>query len=195
MENMNDEPVTHTPTISPLLYPLDDFYARMGRELPVIEPIDGDAMPDPYKSLLVHESDMTPTLQDFHRDSIHVHALHAEERDDSYFREVLLELDENGCPVEYGAIKINLGLLPNDTHQEIIEARLPLGQILFAYEVPHASRPKAYLKVEADEHITGALRLDGAPQLYGRRNTLTDIEDRPLAEIVEILPPEENAGD
>jgi len=195
MENMNDEPVTHTPAISPLLYPLDDFYARMERELPAIEPLDGDAMPEPYQSLLVHENDMTPTLQDFHRDSIHVHALHAEEREGSYFREVLLELDGNGRPVEYGAIKINLGLLPNDTHQEIIEVRLPLGQILFAHEVPHASRPKAYLKVKADEHITGALRLDGAPQLYGRRNTLTDTEGRPLAEIVEILPPEENAGD
>ena len=195
MENMNDEPITRKPVISPLLYPLDDFYTRMKRELPAIKPIDGDAMPDPYKALLVHENDMTPTLRDFHRDSIHVHAIHTEARDNSYFREVLLELDGNERPVEYGAIKINLGLLPNDTHQEIIEARLPLGQILFAHEVPHASRPKAYLKVKADEHIAGALRLDGTHQLYGRRNTLTDTEGRPLAEIVEILPPEENAGD
>ena len=195
MDKMNENPATQSPSVSPLLYPLDDFYTRMGRELPAIQPIDGDVMPEPYKSLLVHQDDMTPTLQDFHRDSIHVHALHAEEREGSYFREVLLELDGNGRPVEYGAIKINLGLLPNDTHQEIINARLPLGQILFAHEVPHASRPKAYLKVKADEHITGALRLDGAPQLYGRRNTLTDTKGRPLAEIVEILPPEENAGD
>ncbi len=191
MENMNEESATHTPAISPLLYPLDDFYSRTGRELPAIEPIKGEAMPEPYNTLLVHQDDMTPTLQNFHRDSIHVHALHAEERDDFYFREVLLELDETQRPVEYGAIKINLSLVPENTRKEIIEARLPLGQILFAHEVPHASRPKAFLKVQADEHITGTLRLEGTPTLYGRRNTLTDKAGHPLAEIVEILPPEE----
>jgi len=188
---MNDDPTTQSPSISPMLYPLDDFYARMNRVLPTIEPIEGEAMPEPYKSLLVHENDMTPTLQNFHRDSIHVHALHADERDDFYFREVLLELDETQRPVEYGAIKINLSLVPNDTRQEIIEARLPLGQILFAHNVPHTSRPKAFLKVVADQYIAGALRLEGAPELYGRRNTLIDKAGHPLAEIVEILPPEE----
>ena len=187
---MNDEPVTQAPAVSPLLYPLDDFYARMGRVLPAIEPIDGNAMPEPYKSLLVHQNDMTPTLQDFHRDSIHVHALHAEERDGSYFREVLLELDGNENIVEYGAIRINLCLVPNDTRQEIIEARLPLGQIFFSHNIPHVSRPKAYLKIRADEHISRVLRLDGTPKLYGRRNTLADPEGRSLAEIVEILSPE-----
>lgn len=192
---MNDEFVTQSPAVSPLLYPLDDFYERMALALPVIEPIDGNAMPEPYKSLLVHENDMTPTLQNFHSDSIHVHVMHAEERDGSYFREVLLELDENGRPVEYGAIRIYLDLVPDDTRQKIIEARLPLGQIFFLHNIKHVSRPKAYLKVRADEHISRALRLDDDRELYGRRNTLADLEGRSLAEIVEILPPEKNTGD
>jgi len=192
---MSDESLTHSPAISPLLYPLDDVYTYLGRKLPTIESLDGDLMPDPYKLLLVHENDMTPTLQNFHRDSIHVHALHAEERDGEYFREVLLKLNGSKRPVEYGAIKINLNLLPNKTRQEIIEARLPFGQILFAHEIPHSSRPKAYLQIQSDEHIAGALRIDGNTKLYGRRNTLNDEQNRPLAEIVEILPPEKNVGD
>ena len=192
MEKMNDEPVTQTSAVSPLLYPLDDFYMRMGRQLPVIEMVDSNAIPEPYKSLLVHQSDMTPTLQRYHRDNIHVNALHAEKRDCFYFREVLLELDETGRPVEYGAIKINLSLLSENTRREIIKEQLPLGQILFAQKVKHASQPKAYLKVEADEHIIGTFRLGNSPTLYGRRNTLTHTDGRPLAEIVEILPPEEN---
>lgn len=174
-----------------MLYPLDDFYARINRVLPAIEPIQGESMPEPYKSLLFHENDMTPTLQNFHRDSIHVHALHADERDDFYFREVLLELDETQRPVEYGAIKINLSLVPKDTRQEILDARLPLGQILYAHDVAHTSRPRAFLKIVADRHIAGALRLEGAPELFGRCNTLIDHDGHPLAEIVEILPPEE----
>ena len=190
MDNINDKSATRSTSVSPLLYPLDDFYTRMDRELPVIQPVDGDVVPEPYKSLLVHQDDMTPTLQNYHRDSIHVHALHTEERDDYYFREVLLELDETQRPVEYGAIKINLDLLPAYTRQEIIDARLPLGQILYAHDVPHESQPKAYLCIDADEHIAGALRIDDTYKLYGRRNTLTDTDGRPLAEIVEILPPE-----
>ena len=41
--------------------------------------------------------------------------------------------------------------------------------------------------------INEALRLSGANVLYGRRNTLYDPEGRPLAEIVEILPPAKKA--
>jgi len=59
---MRDESLTHSPAISPLLYPLDDVYTYLGRKLPTIESLDGDLMPDPYKLLLVHENDMTPTL-------------------------------------------------------------------------------------------------------------------------------------
>ena len=53
----------------------------------------------------------------------------------------------------------------------------------------HTSRPKAFLRIQADEFIRRALRLDGPAVLYGRRNTLFDPVQRPLAEIVEILPP------
>ena len=57
--------------------------------------------------------------------------------------------------------------------------------------VKHSSRPKAFLRLASDHFINQALRLTGAHVLYGRRNTLFDPQDRPLAEIVEILPPVE----
>ena len=56
--------------------------------------------------------------------------------------------------------------------------------------IAYLSRPKAFLKVYSDDWIGRALQLDGPRTLYGRRNTLTDPQQRPLAEIVEILPPE-----
>jgi hypothetical protein len=60
---------------------------------------------------------------------------------------------------------------------------------LISSEVVHSSRPKAYLKLEADELIGGALRVERGTFLFGRRNTLFDPQMQPLAEIVEILPP------
>ena len=146
-------------------------------------------MPEPYRSLLVPNHDMTPTLETFHRQAIHLEVLRREQRDDFYFREVVLHLDETDQPVEFGAIKINLALFPAACRREILEERLPLGHILHAHQVPHSSRPKAFLQIGPDRFIRGALKLKRAPRLYGRRNSLVDPQQRSLAEIVEILPP------
>ncbi len=173
----------------PHAYPLDEFYAQAGRALPAIRTIPGEKMPEPYRSLLVHNDDMTPTLAKHHKRSIHIEVLRREQRGDAYFREVLLLLDDTGEPVEFGAIKINLMLFSPHARRLILEERLPLGKILETSEVAHSSRPKAFLQIEADDFIRQSLRVTGRHTLYGRRNTLADPKQRPLAEIVEILPP------
>ena len=188
------------PRVLPFAYPLDEFYAQAGLPLPVIESIPGDAVPEPYHELLVHERDMTPTLEQFHGDHIHIRALRREERGDFYFREVVLALDRDERPVEFGAIKMSLPLFPPSARRLILEEREPLGSILKTCGVAHTSRPKAFLRVKSDAFINSTLNLSGRQILYGRRNTLTDSKGRPLAEIVEILPPsrkpaEKNSAD
>jgi chorismate-pyruvate lyase len=175
--------------VLPWAYPLDDFYAQAGLPLPVIEQIDGDKMQEPYRSLLVHRNDMTPTLEQFYQDQIHIRALNRNQRNSLYFREVVLELDTTGQPVEFGAIKMMLDLFPADARQLILAEREPLGHILATCNVVHSSRPKAYLRIQSDDFINQALRLTGEHTLYGRRNTLFDPQNQALAEIVEILPP------
>lgn len=177
--------------VLPFAYPLDEFYALSKRELPVIEQIDGAEMPEPYRSLLVHNTDMTPTLEKFHDDRIYLNVISRQTRSDFYFREVILLTQRTRRPVEFGAIKINLALVSPAARRLILEEQEPLGTILNDFKIPHASRPKAYLRIEADEFIRGALQISGKPTLYGRRNTLFDPQHRALAEIVEILPSEE----
>jgi hypothetical protein len=65
----------------------------------------------------------------------------------------------------------------------------PLGTILRTQGVPHISRPDAFMQVTSDALINGALQLDGAHQLFGRRNVILGAEGRILAQVVEILPP------
>jgi chorismate-pyruvate lyase len=173
----------------PIAYPLDDFYAQAGRGLPPIEGVEGDAVPEPYKSLLVHQDDMTPTLEKFHGERIHLAVLSRQQRDDFYFREVVLLLDKSDKPVEFGVIKINLALFPPAPRKKILEERRPLGTLLADYTITHTSRPKAFLKILSDDFINASLQLSQSQWLYGRRNTLWDPQQRPLAEIVEILPP------
>ncbi|HKS37069.1 MAG TPA: hypothetical protein VJW76_07760 [Verrucomicrobiae bacterium] len=172
-----------------LAHPLDEFYAQLGLTLPPLEQVDGEAVPQPYKQLLVHNDDMTPTLEKFYAQDIHLRVFGRRQKGGEYFREVVLLLDNNDQPVEFGAIKIDLELFSDETRKQILDERRPLGHILNECGIKHSSRPKAFLRVASDKVINEALQLTGAHVLYGRRNTLFDSQDRPLAEIVEILPP------
>ncbi|MDB6123912.1 MAG: hypothetical protein JWQ71_2905 [Pedosphaera sp.] len=171
-----------------LAHPLDEFYALAGQALPPLQEVEGVGVPEPYKTLLVHQNDMTPTLEKFHQSRIHLQVVGRRSMEEAYYREVVLLLDGTDQPVEFGAIKINLGLFPQEARAEILQEKLPLGYILAEYKIPHASRPRAFIRLASDHLINGLLKLSGAQVLYGRRNTLFDPQQRPLAEIVEILP-------
>jgi len=173
-----------------LTHPLDEFYRLAKRALPRIAPVDGDALPEPYRSLLVHERDMTSTLGQFHGDDIILKVLHRHNDGDAYYREVLLLAGNNRQPVEYGAIKIDLDQFPGSARDAVTAAAAPLGQLLHDHGIGYISRPSDFLRVECDDYIGGLFDLEDRPVLYGRRNTLYDDTGRGrLAEIVEILPP------
>jgi chorismate-pyruvate lyase len=182
-----------SPQVLPHAHPLDEFYANAGLVLPRLEIVPGEEVPQPYRGLLVHEGDMTPTLEAFHKARLHVEVLRREVRGDFYFRQVVLICDGTGARVEFGAIKIFLALYPRPARADIMEERLPLGTILAKHRIVHFSRPKAFLKVQSDDYISRALGIFGSHTLYGRRNTLSNADQHSLAEIVEVLPPASNA--
>ena len=168
---------------------MEELYALRGQPVPPIAPVKPREMPQPQRSLLAHQNDMTSTLEQFYQKKLHVEVLARRAVESEYFREVSLRLGQDGQRVEYGAIKIMLDLLPVEVRQEILRERQPLGRILTESGVYFASRPRFYLRVTSDDFVNGALGLSVPQLLYGRRNTLVDARERPLAEIVEILPP------
>lgn len=172
-----------------IAHPLDEFYERNGLELPPIKRVSGEQVPEPYRSLLVHQNDMTSTLESFHNDRIHLHVVGRDRRNGHYYREVVLQTDRDNKPVEFGAIKINLDLFPEDAQAQILQERLPLGRILKECGMEFSSRPQGFLRIASDALMQDLLKLTQTQLLYGRRNTLFDGQRRALAEIVEILPP------
>ena len=173
----------------PYVYPLDDFYARAGLPLPVLERINGPEIPEPYRSLLFHEKDMTPTLENFHKSEIHLRILSSEQRGDFYFREVALHLNGSERPVEFGANKVSLLLFPPKARQLILEEKVPLGRILKDVQIAHTTTAKAFFRVIPDNLMKEVFGLRDSTELYGRKATIFDLQKRPLSEIVEILPP------
>jgi chorismate-pyruvate lyase len=174
---------------SPIAALLQWFYARVGLPLPRLDQLKGPDVPQPYKSLLVHSSDMTPTLENFYRQPLRLTVLRNDLQGDRYFREVLLKLAGDSRLVAYGVIRIHLDRLPALARRQVLEEQRPLGHILERAAVPHLSWPQAFFRVESDAHMRAMLRLRAACQLYGRRNVLLNDSRRLLAEVVEILAP------
>jgi hypothetical protein len=102
---------------------------------------------------------------------------------------VVLITEGTGERVEFGAIKISLERLPLAARKDILAERLPFGTVLGRHRIRHTSRPKAFLKIKSDDFINQSLGVASSQTLFGRRNTLSNLAQEPLAEIVEILPP------
>ena len=186
---MPDSALKHAPpTAANFAYPLSDFYSRSKLPLPNIVTITGEEVLEPYKSLLVHSNDMTPTLEGFHKSRIHLEILSRDQRGGFYYREVVLRLDHDEKPVEFGANKVYLGAFPEDAQELILLEQVPLGTILRDCGVKHQTSAKFFLRVEPDELIANALELEQPTTLYGRKAVIADANGRPLSEIVEILP-------
>jgi chorismate-pyruvate lyase len=171
-----------------VLQPLAEFYEESGLALPAVSLIEGQDVPEPYRRLLVHHRDMTPTLEAAYGQTVHLRVLKHTLRDDVFSRQVLLVLPDGSTVVEFGGIKIYLEHLPEDARRLVLEKRQPLGTILHTQRVAHESHPAAYLRVTADPLMCEALDLAEPRVLYGRCNVLSDPSRNVLARVVEILP-------
>ena len=172
-----------------LLYPLSEFYLLDELTLPAVMEIDGQLLPEPFKTLLVHERDMTSTLEKYHDQKLRLHMLRRRLEGEEYFRQVLLVTEGDQKPVEFGAIKINLQHFSEEVRHQILEERRPLGAILYDGRIPYISRPIAFIQVMPDTYMKEVLGLRDNILLFGRRNVLLNPSQWILADILEVLFP------
>ena len=170
-----------------ILAPLRFFYGLASADLRVsfVKPED---MPEPERWLLVHESDMTPRLRNFHQNPITLD-VHAKSRIGNYLvRASVLKKASDRTPVEFGAIGIHLDQFDEETRRLILECRIPFGGILEQQNVPHSSHPSGYFQIEIDHRLAELLGGFDGQVCFGRCNELRRADGAPLAEVVEVLP-------
>jgi len=172
-----------------LLYPLTHLFAQDGRELPAVEVLTGNEVPEPCRSLLVHHGDMTSRLEEFHGNSLFLEVLQREQDGDAYRREVLLRVADSGLPVEYGAIEINLAAFTPELRAQVLAARQPLGALLNASGLGYRSEPRAFIRMAPSEAMKMLFGDEVVRELYGRCNRLLAEDGTTLASIVEVLRP------
>lgn len=170
-----------------ILHPLTEFVVDPHG----VELFEGDLapLPEPYRGLLVHENDMTSTLELYFRERPKLEVLAKKRSGTSLFRQVLLRGRQTNRVVEYGAIRIELDVLNAAARWAVLEGRRPLGGILGDHRVPFISRPESYFGLVPGRRLLDLFGVDEAPNLFGRKNFLTTPAGDLLAEVVEILPP------
>lgn len=177
-----------TTIINTNLSPLEMTYAAMSRPLPRIEYLEGRDIPEPYKSLLVHTGDMTPTLEDFYQQAMELRVLEQQPAENVLLRLIILATHDVDRPTEFGAIRIHLSRFSPAARDRILGGIVPLGTIFRENNIKHTSNPQAFFKVWPDRTISGSLNIDQPQWLYGRHNIHRDLQQNILAEMVEILP-------
>lgn len=183
-----DEPALQLIAERGLFYPMDEFYETLGAPLPPVYQVDGKEVPEPYRSLLVHQRDMTPTLTDAHRQPLRLRILQLVITDSFLRRMIVLEVEKTGRPVVFAAITIYLDRFASEPRRLILEGKLAFGAILHGQSIAHASRPVGFFRVEADSIICEALHLAQPAELFGRTTVMLDHEQQPLAHVLEVLP-------
>lgn len=178
--------------ISRMLQPLADFYRLAGEVEPVVEPVEGSDIPEPYRGLLVHGQDMTSTLERFWGEALRLQLLQVHEEDGVLYRQVLLVTEQSKTPVEFGAIQIFVERFEAEARNEIREGKTPLGAILKKHHVAYRSQPTGFFQLGHDPVMAEVLAFDGDCLKYGRHNVLSDPNGATLADVVEILPPVDN---
>ena len=168
-------------------YPLDVVYAQAGIPAPETREVAPSRIPLPYRSLLVHERDMTLTLESHFGGRVTLRALSTFRKGPSYYRRVLLVQEYSARPVEMGAIRIDLRAFAPRIRSEILRNRVPLGRLLRDGGVDYRSRPTVFLAVTPNPEMMGVFWMREPRILYGRQTEMS-IDGRKVGDIVEILP-------
>ena len=175
-------------SVNSLLFPLNVVYARGGVALPHAKRTTPSRIPLPYRSLLVHESDMTLTLERHFGGRVALRVLSTFFRGGWYFRRVLLVQEYSGRPVQMGAIRMDLNAFSKRVRTQILNNEVPLGRILRDADIDFKSQAKVFLEVKPNSEMMGVFWLREPRTLYGRQTEMI-YRGKHVGDIVEVLPP------
>ena len=155
--------------------------------MPKVTIIDPERIPPPYRSLLVHDTDMTLTLEQHFGDRVALRPLSTFASGRSYFRRVLLVQEYSGRPVEMGAIRMRLDAFSERLRSKILKNEIPLGRLLRDGKFQYQSHVKAYLSITPNTEMMGVFWMREPRTLYGRRTEVVHRGTK-IGDIVEVLP-------
>ena len=170
-----------------ILDPLDRVYRHAGLEPPEARAIAADALPEPQRTLLVHDSDMTQTLERHIGEPVVIRPLSTALRGRWYVRRVLLARASSGRPVEMGTIRIAVDVFSARIRTQILRGEAPLGRIVREAGLDYKSRPLRFLAITPNPEMLGVFWMPEPVTLYGRQ-TVVMLNGAKIGQVLEVLP-------
>jgi chorismate-pyruvate lyase len=156
---------------------------------PTAVEVPADAVPEPYRGLLVHTHHMTVTVERFYGSPVDVRVLNTRLKGHEYARKILLTLhDDLKRVVQFGMVRINLDVCTEAVRNAIIEGKTPLGRVLIQHNMLRRIEPVAYLRVTLSQTMAEWFHVPAGAETYGRVGVIYT-GDRPAVEVLEILAP------
>lgn len=152
------------------------------------EHVPSALVPEPYKSLLVHEHHMTVTMEEFYRTPVVVRVLDRSQQGLIYNRKILLERSDNGRVVQFGIIRFDLSWVTEAVRDEILREQIPLGRILINYNVLRHIDLGAILRIVPGPDLQNLFGCQAGQAAYGRLATIF-CNQKPALDLLEIAAP------
>lgn len=160
---------------------------------PTAAEVPADAVPEPYHRLLVHTHHMTVTVEEFYGCPVDVRVLACRQSGNEYARKILLSLRDGGRVVQFGLVRIDLGVCPPAVRDAIVEGKTPLGRVLIEHDMLRRIEPTAFLRCRLSGRMAGWFDATPGAETYGRLGVIYT-GDRPAVEVLEVLAPVENTA-
>lgn len=155
--------------------------------------VGADQVPEPYRSLLVHEHHMTVTVEKHHGNLVDVRVLECRHEGDSYARKILLALRPTGKIVQFGLVRIHLHFCSPEVRAQILAEQTPLGRILIEHDVMRRIEPTGFVRVVPGPAMMKWFNLARPTPTYGRL-AFIHCDGQPAIELFEVVAPEGDAA-
>ncbi|MFM8274930.1 MAG: hypothetical protein ACKODX_21725 [Gemmata sp.] len=153
-----------------------------------------ELVPEPYHRLLVHTHHMTVTVEEFYGSPVDVRVLACRREGNEYARKILLALSNDPKHVvQFGLVRIDLGVCPAPVRDAILEGKTPLGRVLIQNDMLRRIELIACLRVSLGPAMAEWFCVPPGSETYGRLGVIYTGE-RPAVEVLEILSPVSVAG-
>jgi chorismate-pyruvate lyase len=155
-------------------------------EVGLFEEVAAAELPDQFKALLAHDDHMTVTVEAWHNSLVKVQVLEENQHEDLYARRIILALQRDGKPVQYGIMRINLAGLPQIVRLEIESQALPLGRIMIRHHLMRQVELLNLWRIAAGPELRKHLKLERGAVCFGRSARIL-VDKHPAVELLEIV--------
>ncbi len=151
------------------------------------EHVAGSMVPEPYKRLLVHDSHMTVSMEEYHGTAVDVRVL-AVHDEEPYSRKIVLTKTGTDEVVQFGIVRFDFGYVTDAVRDEIVAGDTPLGRVLINHNVLRHVDLGAVLRFRCGPGLAEAFGTNVGQKTYGRLATIF-CNGQPAVDLLEISTP------